>query len=111
MQSGLLQQSDVQNILANRPTIYTASTDPSYQTPAWLITKGVLTPATMKKLEKYITTRSQVYRVQSIGYQDSNGSFARLEAVIDSNGGQPRLVMWRDMTELGKGFNWQMNGQ
>jgi hypothetical protein len=112
MQSGLLQQSDVQNILANRPTIYTgANLDPSYQTPAWLIIKGVLKPATMKKIEKYITTQSQVFRVQSIGYQNSSGSFARLEAVIDGNGGQPRLMMWRDLTELGKGFNWQMNGQ
>jgi type II secretory pathway component PulK len=111
-QKGLLKEEDVQNILANRPPLYGSSTiDPSYQTPAWLMTKANLTAATMKKLEKYITTRSQVYRVQSVGYQNANGPFARLEAVIDSNAGQPRLLMWRDLTELGKGFNWQSNNQ
>jgi hypothetical protein len=111
-QNGLLQPTDVQNIIANRPPLYTSTTiDQSYQTPAWLITKASLTPATMKKIDQYITTRSQVYRVQSIGYQNANGPFARIEAVIDTNAGQPRLLMWRDLTELGKGFNWQMNGQ
>src|SRR5262249_11956118 len=55
-QNGLLQQTDVQSIIANRPQLYTGSSiDPSYQTPAWLITKAGLKPATMKKIEKYIT--------------------------------------------------------
>ena len=31
----------------------------------------------------------------------------RLEAVIDTNNGRPRIVYWRDLTELGKGFDLQ----
>ena len=52
-----------------------------------------------------MTARSQVYRVQAIGYFDAGGPSARLEAVIDTNGGRPRIVYWRDLTELGRGYD------
>ena len=35
------------------------------------------------------------------------GPMARVEAVIDTNGGKPRIVYWRDLSELGKGFDIQ----
>jgi len=54
-----------------------------------------------------VTARSQVYRVQSMGYFDKGGPVARIEAVIDTNAGQPRIVYWRDISELGKGFDIQ----
>ena len=57
------------------------------------------------QLEKYITARTQVYRVQAVGYFDGGGPTARVEAVIDTNLGRPRIVSWRDLTELGKGFD------
>jgi hypothetical protein len=76
-----------------------------YQTPAWLITEANFTPAMMTQLEKYITTRSQTYRVQVLGYFDQGGPRARVEAVIDTNGGRPRIVYRRDLMLLGAGFN------
>jgi hypothetical protein len=45
-----------------------------------------------------------VYRIQAVGYFDKAGPVARVEAVIDTNAGKPRIVYWRDLTELGKGF-------
>ena len=59
----------------------------------------------MRTLERYITARSQVYRVQVVGYLDNGGPTARVEAVIDTNLGRPRIVYFRDLTELGKGFD------
>jgi hypothetical protein len=56
-------------------------------------------------LENYITARSQVYRVQSLGYAASGGPVARVEAVVDTNNGRPRVLYWRDLSELGKGFD------
>jgi type II secretory pathway component PulK len=101
-----IQDSDVQNILSQRPSLTsTDPPDPVYQTPAWLITQANLKPATLKALEKYITTRSQVYRVQSVGYFPQGGPMARIEAIIDTNGGMPRIIYWRDLTELGNGIN------
>ena len=72
-----------------------------------VFTEANISPQTMQSLEQYITTSSQVYRVQSVGYFDGGGPTARVEAVIDTNGGRPRVVYWRDLTELGKGFNLQ----
>jgi type II secretory pathway component PulK len=101
-----LTDSDVQAILTNRPQLSDASApDPSYQTPAWLVTKAAITVAKLKTLEKYITARTQVYRVQSLGYTSGGGPVARVEAVVDTNQGRPRFLYWRDLSELGKGFD------
>jgi len=101
-----LSEADVQSILDNRPShSSTDAPDPIYQTPAWLITQASFTPDKLRTLEKYITARSQIYRVQVLGYFDGGGPTARIEAVIDTNSKRPRIVYWRDLTELGKGFN------
>jgi type II secretory pathway component PulK len=104
--SGLqVSDTDAQSIIAHRPSLTSADTpDPIFQTPAWLITEANLTPATLKTLENYVTAGSGVYRIQSIGYFDGGGPTARIEAVIDTNNQRPRIVSWRDLTELGKGF-------
>lgn len=103
-----LSDTDIQNIVAQRPAPSSADwTDPIFQTPTWLVTRAKLSPTVVKSLEKYITTRTQVYRVQSIGYFDQDGPAARIEAVIDTNKGRPRILMWRDISELGKGYDVQ----
>jgi type II secretory pathway component PulK len=101
-----LSDSDVQAILANRPQLSDMTPpDSSYQTVAWLVTKASISISKLQKLENYITARSQVYRVQSLGYAASGGPVARVEAVVDTNNGRPRVLYWRDLSELGKGFD------
>jgi type II secretory pathway component PulK len=103
-----LSPADVSNILSTRPAPSAANlSDTTYQTPAWLITQANLNPKTLQSLDRYITGTSQVYRVQSIGYFDGGGPTARIEAVFDTNNGRPRILYWRDITELGKGINQQ----
>jgi len=101
-----LTGTDVSTILARRPSATTLaeSDDLTYRTPAWLLTEANLPPATLRALEKYVTGRSQVYRVQAVGHFERGGPTARLEAVFDTNNGRPRFLYWRDLTELGKGF-------
>src|SRR5262249_51353018 len=101
-----LTADQVQALVAERPNPAALNAgDPTFQTPAWLITVAGLKPNTVKQMEKYITARTQVYRVQVVGYFDRPGPVARVEAVIDTNNGRPRIVYWRDLTELGKGFD------
>jgi type II secretory pathway component PulK len=103
-----LEDTDVQAILAVRPA--PGSPDlagQDFQTPAWLLTEVKLPATTLQALERYLTAGTQVYRVQSLGYFDQGGPTARVEAVIDTNGGNPRIVYWRDLSELGKGFDIQ----
>jgi type II secretory pathway component PulK len=96
-----LSETDVQSILEHRPDpLATQPPDAIFQTPAWLITEANFSPKAMMQLDKFITTRSQTYRVQAIGYFDRDGPSARVEAVIDTNCGRPRIVYRRDLTEL-----------
>jgi type II secretory pathway component PulK len=106
-----IQEADIESILAKRPSPSSPeAASPLYQTPAWLVTEANIKPQTLKRMENYITTRSQVYRVQSIGYSDGRGPSARVEAVIDTNAGRPRILYFRDLTELGKGAEAEMIG-
>ena len=97
---------DLTNIITARPNLTDAGyADPIFQTPAWLLTEAKLDPTLLQSLEPYITGKSQVYRVQSVGYLEEGGASARIEAIIDTNGGRPRIMMWRDLTPLGKGWS------
>ena len=107
-----LQDADVETILNTRPDpASTDAPDQSFQTVAWLMIEANLPAKTLQALERYITARTSVYRVQSVGYFDGGGPTARVEAVIDTNGGNPRIVYWRDLSELNRGFDLQNQNQ
>jgi hypothetical protein len=89
-------------IVANRTSL--DPLDPATTTGAWLATTLNMPTATFNTMSRYITGRTQLYRVQSIGYFGNGGPTARVEAVIDTNQGKPRIVYFRDLTELGRGF-------
>jgi hypothetical protein len=79
-------------------------TDLATLTGAWAVMEGAIKPATYAAMEKYITGRSSVFRVQSVGYFSQGGPVARVEAVIDASLSQPRILYFRDLTDLGRGF-------
>lgn len=96
----------IQQIVTQRPSLDSSyQANPTYNTPAWLITQLGVSPTTMAKLDKYITATTQVYRFQVLGYFDGGGPVARIEAVIDTNNGAPLILYQRDITDLGKGFD------
>ncbi len=99
-----LDENDVQTILDTRPIPGQEGTDTTFQSPSWLVTDANLTTTKLRTLERYITAKTQTFRVQSLGYFDKGGPVARIEAVIDTNGGAPRILLFRDLTELGRGF-------
>jgi hypothetical protein len=101
-----LTPEQVDMILSARPDF--ASGDgvaEIYQSPAWLISEAGIPASTVKSLEKYITTKTQVYRLQTTGYFEGGGPMVRLEAVIDVNAGLPRILYYRNLSELGKAIN------
>jgi type II secretory pathway component PulK len=110
-----LQISDVQKIMT-RPDVSQGETfSEIYLTPTWLLTEAGLSLNTLQQLDPYVTTRSQVYRIQSVGYFDpaGKGPKIRLEAVIDTNnsslGTRPRILAWRSLSELGPGWTPSTN--
>src|SRR5262249_32162156 len=97
---------DVQTIITTRPSpTDTTAPDPTFASPAWLLLRANISSATLKKLEPYITTRTQVYRFQTVGFLDRGGPVSRMEAVVDTNMGRPRIVYLREITEVGRGFD------
>ena len=91
-------EADVESILSKRVGLNPA--DPATLTGAWVLTDAGMSPDVFKLIEKYITGRSMVYRIHSIGYFGEGGPTARVEAVIDTNQGAPRILYFRDMTDL-----------
>jgi hypothetical protein len=70
------------------------------------MTQANITADVMKKLDPYITARTQVYSFQVVGHFDRGGPPARVEAVVDTNLGRPRVVYWRNLSDLGRAFNF-----
>lgn len=99
-----LTPADVEAILDKRPRYSSQSAPPTnYQTLAWLMTELDLKAATLKEIEKVATTRSQVFKLQVLGYEaEGKGPAARVEAVIDTNGGRPRIIGFRDLSDMGR---------
>jgi DNA uptake protein ComE-like DNA-binding protein len=90
-------------IIANR-TMDPKDADTGHQYPTWIMAEGLVTLDQMKKFLPYITCGGDVYRVQAIGYFDDGGPAARIEAIIDASNQPVRVLFWRDITHLGRGY-------
>jgi type II secretory pathway component PulK len=105
-----LTTDDINNIIAAQPPPGSANaTELTYMTTVWLYTTASITAAKMVALDRYITAQTQVYRIQSIGYFEKGGPVSRVEAVIDTNGGAPRILYYRDLTDLGRAIDPRTN--
>ena len=99
---GLLD-ADADAMIAARSAL--TPTDPTTLTGAWIVTQAKLPADKFKNIEKYIGGRTYTYRVHSVGYSGApSGPASRVEAVIDVALGTPRILYYRDLTDLGRGF-------
>lgn len=80
------------------------SEDADRRTSAWVVARGIIDLPTMRKLDKYLTGRGDVFRVQSVGFFDGGGPAARIEAVIDGTVTPAKIVSFRDLSDLGRGY-------
>lgn len=90
----------VNNIIATRSSLN--PNDLATTTAAWLVTQLNMPTTTFTAMLPFITGKSSVYKVQSLGYFANGGLTSRVEAVFDTNLGRPRIIWFRDLTELGK---------
>jgi DNA uptake protein ComE-like DNA-binding protein len=79
--------------------------DDRKSTTAWLLTDGIMDLPTLVAMDKFMTARGAVQRVQSVGFFASGGPVARVEAVIDGSQSPPRIVYRRDLSSLGPGYS------
>ena len=73
-------------------------------TPAWLLTKNVMDENKFRRILDKITTKSSVYRIESVGYADDRGVVARLNVVVEMRGPIAQVLYYRDLTPLGPSY-------
>jgi hypothetical protein len=93
-----LEETDVDAMISARDGLY--PDDPATSSGAWLLTSGGLTPEKFKALERYVTGTSMIYRLEAHGYLAGGSPLVRVEAVIDINLGSPRILYYRELTDL-----------
>ncbi|GAB5514157.1 type II secretion system minor pseudopilin [Rhodopirellula baltica] len=76
----------------------------------WPLTEGLVTVDQMRALLPLVTARGDVFRAQVIGFDSGSGLAARGEAIIDASTPNPRVVHYRDLTHLGRGFDLSVLG-
>jgi len=104
-----MNEEMVQAILASREVEFTGN-KPAHRHEHWILCEGIVTLEEMKKLVPFITAGGRVYRAQIVGYFEEEGPASRIEVVINTaaavaGSGPARVVFWRDLTNLGRGYN------
>ncbi len=93
----------VDSILSHRQSDITGS-DFELRQATWLLNEGIVNLQQMKKLLPMITGGGSVYRAQVVGSFDRDGPAARLEVVFDTTKSPVRVVSWKELTQLGRGY-------
>jgi hypothetical protein len=73
-------------------------------TTGWLLIQGFADVTTMRRLDRFITSRGDVYSVQVLGHYDVGGPVSRVEAIIDSTQTPAKVIFQRDISHLGPGY-------
>ncbi|TWU41901.1 type II secretion system minor pseudopilin [Novipirellula artificiosorum] len=103
-----LEEETVQAILEARQT---DSDDPNREFATWPLVEGILTIDQMRMLIPLLTGGGDVYRAQLIGYFEESGISSRSEVIIDATTVNPKVVSWKDLSHLGRGFELTVLGQ
>jgi len=81
----------------------TPAAEQLYET--WPYTQGLVDLETMKKMLPYVTTGGSVFRGTVVGYFDGGGPAVRVEVVLDATVVPPRVLFWREISQLGRGYS------
>ncbi|MFN9605009.1 MAG: ComEA family DNA-binding protein, partial [Planctomycetota bacterium] len=71
-----------QRIVEQRRSV--ASNPEALDSVAWLVESGVIDMAKLREIEPFLTNRSDVYTVQSIGFRDNRSPVYRCTVTIDA---------------------------
>ena len=96
-----------QGILENREV---ESDDLNRQFETWPLVEGLVTLDEMRTLLPLITCGGDVYRAQIVGYFEKSGASHRAEVIVDATTVNPKIVLWRDLSHLGRGFDLSVLG-
>ncbi|PQO25433.1 general secretion pathway protein GspK [Blastopirellula marina] len=84
--------------------------DPVTRHETWILLRGIVTTQQMISLSPFVCGGGDVYRAQVVGYFEDGSAFSRQEVVIDATQPQPKVMLWRDISELGRGHPLEVLG-
>jgi hypothetical protein len=91
-------------------SVESAAADPGRKYETWLLAEGLVPLQTMQTLQPLVTGGGNVFRAQVVGYFQSGLPSSRVEVVFDATSPLPRVLFWRDITHLGRGYPLEMLG-
>ncbi len=103
----ILEEETVDAILEARQN---ASDDPNRGFETWPLVEGIVTIDQMRQLLPLFTGGGDVYRAQIVGYFETKGASHRVEVIMDATTVNPKIVSWRDLSHLGRGFDLSVLG-
>ena len=80
----------------------------NYET--WPLVEGLISLEMMRGLMPLVTAGGDVYSAQIIGYHETAAASTRLEVIIDATSVNPKVVLYRDLSHLGRGFDLSVLG-
>jgi DNA uptake protein ComE-like DNA-binding protein len=101
---------EIADAIVNQRDVPNSEFDESLQHETWPLARGIVTLDEMKTLSPFVTAGGDVYRAQIVGYFDSGEIGARAEVVFDATTALPRILSWRDISHLGRGYPREILG-
>lgn len=83
---------------------------PQRRYETWLLTEAIVKLDEMRTMMPFVCAGGAVHRAQVVGYFERGHPAARIEAVLDSTQQPARILLWRDISHLGRGFALEMLG-
>ncbi|NMC22050.1 MAG: general secretion pathway protein GspK, partial [Thermogutta sp.] len=100
-----LDPSVADAIIDFRPADPLEPDDEQYRYETWLLADGVVTLEEMKALMPFVTCGGDVFKAQVVGYLGGGIPAVRHEVTLDATVRPARVLFWRDMSHLGRGFD------
>lgn len=96
--------SDIVDQILSRRHVEPSADNPGRRSETWLLSEGVCTLTEMRALMPFICGGGDVYRAQVVGYYQGGQAASRGEVLFDASTAAPRVLFWRDVSHLGRGY-------
>ena len=77
---------------------------PNRRHETWILSEGLVTLEQMKALVPFVCGSGCVYRAQAVGFSEQGGPTVRIEVVLDASQTPAKILSWRDISNLGRGY-------
>lgn len=95
---------DIITEILTRRAYEAGADDANKRHETWIMAEGIVTAQEMKSLMPFVCAGGDVYRAQVVGYYQSGEASSRAEVIFDASVAPARVLFWRDLSHLGRGY-------